>query len=82
LDEFIVMPNHIHGIINLNEPTGRGTIYRAPTIEEFQKPTVGSISTIVRAFKAAVTRQAGREFNMTGIWQRNNFEHIIRGQED
>jgi putative transposase len=83
LDEFVVMPNHIHGIIILHEPTGRGTIYRAPTtVERFQKPTVGSIPTIIRTFKAAVTRRAGVELNMTGIWQRNYFEHILRGQED
>jgi putative transposase len=92
LDEFVVMPNHVHGIIILNEPTGRGTIspqgrgtiYRAPTttVERFQKPTVGSIPTIIRTYKAAVTRRAGVELNMTSIWQRNYFEHILRGQED
>ncbi len=32
LDEYIVMPNHIHGIIVLNNKHGgRGTMHRAPT---------------------------------------------------
>lgn len=72
---------------------GRGTkvpflgIYSAPApresqIEQFGKPTIGSIPTILRAYKAAVTRRAGRELNSANIWQRNYNEHILRGQAD
>ncbi len=80
LGAYVVMPNHVHGIIVITN--GRGTIYRAPTQEQFQKPVVGSIPTIIRTFKAAVTRRIGREHNATGIWQRNYYEHIIRDQTD
>jgi putative transposase len=85
LDAYVVMPNHIHGIIIIFD--GRGTIYRAPThhtpiIERFGKPTVGSLPTIVRTFKSAVTRRAERELNSGNIWQRNYFEHIIHDQTD
>jgi REP element-mobilizing transposase RayT len=92
IDAFVVMPNHIHGIIFIyeNNPSDadtfdrKGTIYRAPThtIEQFGKPTVGSLPTIIRTYKAAVTRRAGREFNSANIWQRNYYEHIIRDQVD
>jgi putative transposase len=81
VDAFVVMPNHIHGIIFIHEndqasvTVRRGTIYRAPTTilhraptlahhlstsarEQFGKPTVASLSTIIRTFKASVTRQA------------------------
>ena len=58
-----------------------GTIYRAPT-EQFQKPTLGSIPTIIRTYKAAVTRRIGRELNFTNIWQRNYYEHIIRSEDE
>jgi len=80
LGAYIVMPNHVHGIIVITN--GRGTIYRAPTREQFQKPVAGSIPTIIRTFKAAVTRRIGREHNATGIWQRNYYEHIIRDEKD
>ena len=80
LGAYVVMPNHVHGIIVIHD--GRGTIYRAPTIEQFGKPTVGSLPTIVRTYKAAVTRRIGREHNATGIWQRNYYEHIIRDEKD
>ena len=88
LGAYVVMPNHVHGIIAINDRADanasarRGTIYRAPTKEQFQKPVPGSIPTMVRTFKAAVTRRVGRELNATGIWQRNYYEHIIRDHED
>ena len=85
LGAHVVMPNHVHGIIVIradgNASARRGTIYRAPT-KQFGKPVVGSIPTIIRSFKSAVTRRAGRELNATGIWQRNYYEHIIRNHED
>jgi len=86
LGAYVVMPNHVHGIIMITD--GRGTIYRAPTIErtptieQFGKPTTGSLPTIVRTYKAAVTRQIGREHNANGIWQRNYHEHIIRNERE
>ena len=89
LGAYVVMPNHVHGIIVITN--GRGTtpalracasVYRAPTQEQFQKPVAGSIPTIIRTFKAAVTRRIGREHNATGIWQRNYYEHIIRNDKD
>jgi len=91
LSAYVVMPNHVHGIIILHDRDGRGTpdnhstgtIYRARTpVEQFQKPTVGSIPTIIRTYKAAVTRRIGRELNFINIWQRNYYEHIIRSDDE
>ena len=74
LGVYVIMPNHLHGILIINDRENtdtfpserRGTIYRAPT-EQFQKPVRGSIPTIVRTYKAAVTRHISREQNDTGI---------------
>jgi putative transposase len=85
LGAYVIMPNHVHGVIvicDMNDGLGRGAIYRAPTVEQFGKPTVGSLPTIIRTYKAAVTRQIGREHNATGIWQRNYYEHIIRNADE
>lgn len=80
-DEFVVMPNHVHGIIWLVD--GRGTLQRAPTVERFGKPTSGSIPTIVRLFKSVTTRQINLQRGTPGapVWQRNYYEHIIRNDE-
>jgi len=37
---------------------------------------------LIAGFKASVTSRAGRELNMTGIWQRNYYEHIIRNHRE
>ena len=83
LDEYMVMPDHIHGIIFVDHAR-RGTACRAPTTERFGKPVAGSIPTIVRSFKSAVTKRIheipGIEY--IAVWQRNYYEHIIRNDAD
>jgi REP element-mobilizing transposase RayT len=84
LDEFVVMPNHMHGIIIVGAPfmapygpgavnqgaVNQGAINRAPTLGE-----------IVRSFKALATRRI-RQAGVTAFaWQRNYYEHIIRDEE-
>jgi putative transposase len=78
LGDFVIMPNHFHGIIHLLDD-GRGTSRCAPTVEHFGKPVVGSIPTIVRAFKSAVTKSVHEKGLMleNPVWQRNYYEHII-----
>nr|WP_243664904.1 transposase [Rhodothermus marinus] len=65
-DEFIVMPNHIHGIIRIVDIIDDDNVVgarrrRAPTsgttLEQFGRPVPGSIPTIIRAFKSATTRR-------------------------
>lgn len=81
LDAFVVMPNHLRGIIVITR--SRGTACRAPT-RKFGGPVSGSLSTIVRSYKSAVTRRINRLWEPSGetIWQRGFFEHIIRGRRD
>ena len=92
LDEFIVMPNHLHGILVADDrtgtacraPTGRArTDSRAPTSESFGKPVSGSIPTMIRSFKSALTRSINQINVTTGqpVWQRNYHEHIIRNEQ-
>jgi REP element-mobilizing transposase RayT len=80
LGEFVVMPNHFHGILII---TRRGTACRAPT-ERFGQPMAGSLPTIVRAFKSAVTKRINeiRLLPNDSIWQRNYYEHVIRNEAD
>jgi putative transposase len=88
-DEFVVMPNHAHGIIwNNGNPIVRAERRSAPTdgIAENEKPHVdaGSLGAIVRAYKSAVTYaiNAARQTRGTTVWHRNYHEHIIRDDAD
>lgn len=82
LDAFVVMPNHVHGILVIVDD-GRGMMHHAPTKREFSKPIANSLSTIMGTFKAAVTRHINRLPNPPNhpIWQRNYYEHIIRSEQ-
>jgi REP element-mobilizing transposase RayT len=65
----------------------KGTIYRASTernLEAFGKPTKGSIPTIIRTYKAAVTRIVNRKFPIlsTFVWQPGYYEHIVRNRTE
>jgi REP element-mobilizing transposase RayT len=88
LDEHVVMPNHFHGIVwildDRNDAGGRrGTARRAPTTERFGKPVIGSIPTIVRGFKSAVTKRVNEMNPLFGpVWQRNYYERIIRSDAE
>lgn len=83
LEEFVVMPNHLHGVIILRSDS-RGTLQRAPTTERFGKPTSNSIPTIVRLFKSATTKRINQLRNTPKmpVWQRNYWEHVIRDGND
>ena len=84
LDVFVIMPNHMHGIIEINEIDDcRGTMHRAPTVEQFGKPTLNTIPTIIRGYKSSVTKQINILRNQPGVpvWQRNYYEHIIRDEK-
>jgi REP element-mobilizing transposase RayT len=72
LDAFVVMPNHIHGIIIV------GAQFIAPTVGVMNHaPTLGDI---VRSFKAISTRLIRKNHNKGFNWQRNYYEHVIRDE--
>jgi putative transposase len=87
LHGFVIMPNHVHGLIEI--ACQDGAQHAAPLQEASAaipgRPQVkaGSLSAIVRSFKAAVTLRARKELGWPGeIWQRNYFERVVRdGQE-
>ncbi len=81
LDKYTVMPSHLHGIIFIVDDCCRDTARRAPT---FGKSIPGSLSTIVGAFKSAVSKNINKLRNTSGssIWQRNFYEHIIRNEKE
>ncbi|MBI3773250.1 MAG: transposase [Gammaproteobacteria bacterium] len=62
----------------------RGTAHRTPTVEQFGRPVSGSLPTIVRSFKSAVTKRVNELQQTPGatLWQRNYWERIIRNESE
>ena len=85
VDIYCVMPNHLHGILMFSE-TCRGTTCRAPTgeTERFSQPVSGSLPTVIRTFKAAVTKHVRRMTRISDfrVWQRGYYERVIRDERE
>ncbi len=95
-DEFVVMPNHIHGIVWIMEtndhnvgahgrapvigPTGRSPL-RIPPAHP-RGPAARSLGSFIAGFKSAVTKRINTLRGTPGarVWQRNYYERIIRNE--
>jgi putative transposase len=93
LDAHVIMPNHMHGIIVLidmsQEP--QYDVVRAqraaPEVafrRQYGDMAKDSLSTIVRAYKSAVTRQINKARGTPGasVWHRNYYERVIRNERE
>lgn len=78
LGEFVIMPNHIHGIIAI--VPARNNVSAENIVPAGFKPASTPLSEIIRALKTFSARQINEKRNMQGtsVWQRNYWEHIIR----
>ena len=86
LDAFVVMPNHVHGVLWILDTPGSptaGTPPRSPTGRKFGQPVSRSPSTIINNFKGRVTTRV-RELTVIAdqtVWQRGYYDHVIRSEE-
>jgi REP element-mobilizing transposase RayT len=85
LDEFIVMPNHIHGIVILDN--NFGLTYSGAGLEPAPTNTIHKyhgIPEIVRQLKTFSARHINKIRNSPGdrVWQRNYYERIIRNERE
>jgi len=93
IDEFVIMPNHIHGIIFIKDTVGANQCV-CPNPESPEPRNLGGhagppLPRIVQWFKTMTTNeyfQNVRDVNWPAVyrrfWQRNYYEHIIRDERD
>jgi len=77
LDEFVAMPNHIHGILFIAEV---GAIHELP-LQDRRKMLLPKA---IGYYKMNTAKEINQLLNRTGqpFWQRNYYEHIIRNEEE
>lgn len=80
IDEFIIMPNHLHGIIIINDNVV-GKRDRV-SLRGFGNIGKDSLSLIVNQYKGSVTRFARKNDYKEFSWQPRFYEHIIRNDND
>jgi len=85
LDEFVLMPNHLHGIVLIlgNDIVGAtggrppGGNHRLP----LHGPQTRSLASFIAGFKASCARSINELRSSSGrLWQRNYYEHVIRNE--
>ena len=68
IDQYVIMPNHIHAILLLEETAG-----------DSQRPT---IMDVVCAYKSLTTRECKKVRPVDKLFQTSFYEHIIRDRND
>ncbi len=91
LDEFMVMPDHFHGILCLLSSESHVMNDTKPG-EHKVRPygtASGSVGRITQAFKSRTTVQYGKGVKKFGwlqynekLWQRGYYEHVLRNHHD
>ncbi len=87
LGAFVVMPNHVHGILILNNDDE--LMYQLPSKPPLDKnkngfmskisPKSNSVSAIIRSYKSAVSKHVHR-LGYQFAWQSRFYDHVIRDQ--
>jgi len=88
LDEFVIMPNHIHGIVwivnerpaDIDVRAGSEPARTEPARTSSARTRRHGLPEIVRQFKTFSARRINQLRQTPGVpvWQRNYYEHIIR----
>jgi REP-associated tyrosine transposase len=96
IDEFMVMPNHIHLILEINntllndEPVETQCIVetqgiaslRINTYKNTFGPQKNNLSSIIRGLKSIITKRIHQNGLIDFQWQSRFYDHIIRDEED
>ncbi len=84
LDAFVIMPNHMHGIVVICNPDkdapGRDAL-RGVSTNQFGPLPSGSLQSMINGYKGAVTRWCKNNGYAEFAWLARFWDHIIRNEE-
>lgn len=84
LDAYVIMPNHIHGIVVLQEDDqNKKSFVGTHSCASLQRQP-RSLGSIIAGFKSAATKRINetRKMLQFPVWQNRFYEHIIRNEKD
>ena len=84
LDYFIIMPNHIHGIVIINDANNNPDVFVGTHGRASLQRKPRSLGSFVAGFKSIVTKRVNMIRMTPGepIWQTRYHDHIIRNEVD
>jgi hypothetical protein len=89
LHAFVIMPNHVHGILEIVGAAGAGAKKFSPVRDDgmikMNSPLPHSpsrtIGSVVRGFKIGVTKWMRQNTEVVNVWHRNYYDIIIRNEQ-
>jgi len=82
LDEFVIMPNHVHGIIVIFQKAGDPNMLSRFSDQVSDRSKM-YLSKVVQAFKSSVTRKINQNQSSEYFaWQKSFYDHIINHQKE
>ncbi len=86
INEYVIMPNHIHGIIEIkNQKERELKIEKRYGFEVEERRGRRSLQSILKDFKSVTTRKYNKIVNekyKNMLWQKSYYEHIIRNEKE
>jgi REP element-mobilizing transposase RayT len=78
LDSHVIMPNHVHGLIVIQEDA------QPPSLTRSSGPKRHSLSSVVGGFKAAASRRIAllTDQDRHTLWQRSYYERVVRSDNE
>jgi REP element-mobilizing transposase RayT len=83
IDKFVLMPNHIHGIIIIKNESDIETIDKQYGFEVAERRGRRSLQCLIKDFKSVTTRHYKKIKNITqeiSLWQTSYYDEIIKNQ--
>lgn len=82
LGEWVVMPDHFHGILVINDSVG--AIHESPLQMTVTQRRNMALPKLIGRFKMLSAKRINELRNTPGgkIWQRNYYEHVIRNDDE
>ena len=71
IDCFVIMPNHIHMILSINDET---------MVEQSATRTI--LSKAIGYIKMNISKEICSNIGKQNVWQRGFYDHVIRNQQD
>lgn len=87
LGAFVIMPDHLHGIVSItrhsvtrSRANSKGTREQRPALHRCPR----SLGTLVAGFKSSTTKRINllRSSPGAAVWQRNYHEHVVRNDRE
>lgn len=78
---FVIMPNHIHGILVINDPHLESKTNSSNRPHNEFGPQSMNLASVIRGFKIGVTKFA-KESGLSFEWQSRFYDHVIRSLDD